>query len=157
MIIWSRLKVRRVIRSHPHKDIRKSWLCAARSKRCDPSQVPPTVLKCQKLQNNIFWDIGQRSWTHPQVALQRAAAVSLRCHCHQNSWLRRLRKWFGLKKIPRRRKNIWNGDVEEVLPHKCQSGAPPSLDQHKDDQALFWSRTKKQTIYKLFPHIESDI
>jgi len=41
--------------THPHKDIRKSWLCAARSKRCDPRQVPPTV---------------------PQVALQRAAAVS---------------------------------------------------------------------------------
>ena len=57
----------------------------------------------------------------------------------------------------KKKKNIWNDDGEEFLPHKCQSGAPPSLDQHKDDQALFWSRTKKQTIYKLFPHIESDI
>ena len=57
----------------------------------------------------------------------------------------------------KKKKNIWNDDGEEVLPHKCQSGAPPSLDQHIDDQALFWSRTKKQTIDKLFPHIESDI
>ena len=57
----------------------------------------------------------------------------------------------------KKKKNIWNYDVEEVSPHKCQSGAPPSLDQHKDDQALFWSHTKKQRIDKLFPHIESDI
>ena len=79
-------------------------------------------------------DIGQRSWTHPQVALQRAAAVSLRCHCYQNG---RLRKWFGLKKIPRRRKTFGMMMVKKSYHTSASLGLPQAWTSTKMTRPYF--------------------
>ena len=170
-ILYSYKKRYGSIESHPHEDVRKSWLCASRSERCDPCQVPPPVLQhvVTSFNKDQIW--GKKTlkevivfycccWnvpTHPKIALQWSSTVSLDFQHIVNdeavTWKRRNMVMtlyhtcgkgdYGLKTTDLTTQ-VPLREKQLISPHRCLSEAPLDLVPRRDGRLESGSHTERQ-------------